>query len=90
MSADNLQSALALYYPACFLKNTGNLFFRGKEVYRGNICPLLKANLENGIIPKSLLYCHCHKIIFSVDILFLFCIKFGAQREGKLGGSFFS
>lgn len=29
-------------------------------------------------------------IIFSVGILFLLYIKFGAEREGKLGGSLFS
>lgn len=89
ISADILERALALYYHTCFLRKTGNLCFIGREVYWGNICPLLKANLENGIILKSLLYCHCHEIIFSVDILLLLYIKFGAQREGKLGGSFF-
>lgn len=83
ISADNLQNALALCYHTCFLKKVGNLYFIGKKVCRGDICPLLKANLENGIIPKSLLYRHCLKLIFSVDILFLLYIKFGVEKEGN-------
>lgn len=58
---------------------------------RGNICPLLRSpwksvtNLENGILPKSLLYCNCHKTIFSVDHSIPYLLYVWSWKRGIIG-----
>lgn len=80
-----------LTYHTSFLKKTYHLFFIGKEVCRVNICPLLRSpwksvtNLENGILPKSLLYCNCHKTIFSVDHSIPYLLYIWSWKRGKIG-----
>lgn len=77
-------------YHTSFLKNT-YLFFTGKEICRGNIWPLLRspweslANPGNGILPKSRLYCHCHKTLFSVDHSIPSLFYVWSWKGGKIG-----